>query len=206
MNIQRSSKRLFHAATCTSLMFLLVVGALAGSGSDHKRDTSGTAGVDIENFGQVNDHIYRGGQPKGDNFKQLATIGVKTIIDLRADFEASEKGDAERAGLHYINLPLEPKAVPTAEQAAKFLELVKNEANWPVYVHCAGGRHRTGSMLAVYRMETDHWTIDQAYDEMKQYDFYTRLGHGCFKDFVFDYFRNLQPRLQANNIAPAAQK
>jgi hypothetical protein len=48
-------------------MFLLVVGALAGSGSDHKRDTSGTAGVDIENFGQVNDHIYRGGQPKGDN-------------------------------------------------------------------------------------------------------------------------------------------
>jgi hypothetical protein len=52
-------------------------------------------------------------------------------------------------------------------------------------------------MLAVYRMETDHWTIDQAYDEMKQYDFYTRLGHGCFKDFVFDYFRNLQQRLQA---------
>jgi len=187
-------------------MFLMVAGALAGSGSDHKRDTSGTAGVDIENFGQVNDHIYRGGQPKGDNFRQLATIGVKTIIDLRADSEAFEKGDAERAGLHYINLPLEPKAIPTSEQAAKFLELVQNEANWPVYVHCAGGRHRTGSMLAVYRMETDHWTIDQAYDEMKQYDFYTRLGHGCFKDFVFDYFRNLQTRLQANNAAPGAQK
>jgi tyrosine-protein phosphatase SIW14 len=186
-------------------MFLLVVGALAGSGSGRKRD-AGTAGVDIENFGQVNDHIYRGGQPKGDNYKQLVTIGVKTVIDLRADFEPSEKGDAERVGLHYVNVPLEPKAVPTAEQAAKFLELVNNEANWPVYVHCAGGRHRTGSMLAVYRMEMDHWTIDQAYDEMKQYDFYTRLGHGCFKDFVFDYFRNLQQRLQANNVAPAAQK
>jgi hypothetical protein len=25
------------------------------------------------------------------------------------------------------------------------------------------------------------------YKEMKQYDFYTRWGHGAFKDFVQDY-------------------
>jgi protein tyrosine/serine phosphatase len=206
MNIRQSSKRLFNAVTCTSLMLLLVAGTLASSGSGPKRDASGTARVDIENFGQVNDHLFRGSQPKGDNYRQLATIGIKTVIDLRSDFEASSKGDAERAGLQYINLPLEPKESPTAESAAKFLELVKNEANWPVYVHCAGGRHRTGSMVAVYRMEADHWTIDQAYDEMKQYDFYTRLGHACFKDFVFDYYRSIQQRLQANNTAPPAQK
>ena len=184
-------------------MFLLVAGAFAGSGTgaDRKHEASGTTRVDIENFGQVNDHIYRGGQPKGDNYRQLAAAGIKTIIDLRADSEANEKVAAERAGLHYINLPLEPKQYPTVESAGKFLELVRNEANWPVYVHCAGGRHRTGSMLAVYRMENDHWTIDQAYDEMKQYDFYTRSGHGCYKDFVFDYYRNLQQRLQAQSVA-----
>jgi protein tyrosine/serine phosphatase len=77
----------------------------------------------------------------------------------------------------------------------------------PVYVHCAGGRHRTGSMVAVYRMVHDGWTVDKAYDEMLAYDFYTSNGHKGFKTYVFDYFA----RMQANPtsvpvawIAPAA--
>ncbi len=168
----------------------------AFAGSDHKRNAGGGFAVDIENFGQVNDHIYRGGQPKGGNYRQLAALGVKTIVDLRGDSERNARSSAEQAGLRYINLPLEPKSYPQADAAARFLEIVNDKANWPVYVHCAGGRHRTGAMLAVYRMEVDHWTIEQAFDEMKQYDFYTRNGHGCYKDYVFDYFRDHQAHAQ----------
>ena len=40
-------------------------------------------------------------------------------------------------------------------------------------------------------MSVDNWTVDQAFDEMKQYDFYTSWGHGCYKDYVFDFARNL---------------
>jgi protein tyrosine/serine phosphatase len=54
-------------------------------------------------------------------------------------------------------------------------------------VHCAGGRHRTGAMGAVYRFQFYDWDYDQVYKEMKQYDFYTRFGHQAFKDFVADY-------------------
>jgi hypothetical protein len=45
------------------------------------------------------------------------------------------------------------------------------------------GRHRTGSMIAAYRMSQDGWTLDQAYNEMRGYDFYTGGGHGGFKKF-----------------------
>jgi hypothetical protein len=47
-------------------------------------------------------------------------------------------------------------------------------------------------MGAVYRFTHDHWNYDQAYAEMKQYDFYTTWGHGPLKQFVQDYWKQLQ--------------
>ena len=158
---------------------------------DHKRTNSGFA-VDIENFGKVNDHFYRGSQPTDRNYEQLAALGIKTIVNLRDDAQQSDRADAERAGLRYINLPMKQKSYPKADTAAKFLSIMNDQANWPVYIHCAGGRHRTGVMTAVYRMSVDGWDIDRAYQEMKQYDFYTSWGHSCYKDYVYDYFHNLQ--------------
>lgn len=146
--------------------------------------------VEIENFGKVNERFYRGAQPKSNHYKQLAALGVKTIVDLRADALPQARSDAERAGLRYLNLPLREKRYPPAEAAKQFLKIVNDQANWPVYVHCKGGRHRTGAMTAIYRMAVDRWNIEQAYQEMKQYDFYTKWGHKCFKDYVYDYYRN----------------
>jgi protein tyrosine/serine phosphatase len=167
----------------------------AFGGADYRTEPArANAFVSIENFGRVNDHIYRGAQPKGDEYRQLAAIGVKTIVDLRGDREPGSQAAAERAGLRYINLPLASKKYPHPRAAEQFLGIVNNQANWPVYVHCQGGRHRTGAMIAVYRMSVDGWNVDQAYQEMKKYDFYTRWGHGCYKDYVFDYYRSWQAR------------
>ncbi len=163
----------------------------ANATSDHKRSGGGVT-VDIENFGKVNDHFYRGAQPKGRNYDQLAALGVKTIVDLRDDAERGARSDAEGAKMRYINLPMKEKSYPTADTAAHFLEIVNNQANWPVFVHCAGGRHRTGVMAAVYRMSVDGWDLDKTYQEMKQFEFSTSWGHSCYKDYVYDYYRDLQ--------------
>ena len=56
-------------------------------------------------------------------------------------------------------------------------------------------------MLAVYRMEVDGWDVDRAYQEMKDYDFYTRFGHGCYKDYVYDYNRALKARVPQGSSA-----
>ena len=159
---------------------------------DEKKST--TTDVGVSNFGKVETFYYRGAQPKDDEYDRLAALGVKTIIDLRDDPKDYAKTKTEYAGMKYINLPMSDKEYPSAEAAERFLSLVNDKANWPVYVHCAGGRHRTGAMTAVFRMKMQGWDVDQAYDEMKDYDFYTRWGHKAMKTYVFDYYRGLVQR------------
>jgi uncharacterized protein (TIGR01244 family) len=191
---------MWSAATAAALIcaITLTAGAIPG----HKRTAGDHVGVDIENFGKVNDHFYRGAQPKGRNYEQLAALGIKTIVDLRDDAEDDARSATERAGMSYINLPMREKSYPQADTAERFLTIVNDQANWPVFVHCAGGRHRTGVMTAIYRMAVDGWGIDQAYREMKQYDFSTSWGHGCYKDYVYDYYRDLLAQSQRQRIAP----
>jgi protein tyrosine/serine phosphatase len=143
--------------------------------------------VTIKNFGQMDDRFFRGGQPKEDEYKELAALGIKTIIDLRDDPKDYEKTSAEALGMRYVNIAMSDKEYPAASNIAEFLKLVDDPSTGKFYVHCAGGRHRTGVMGAVYRFNHYGWDYDRAYAEMKKYDFYSRWGHGDLKKFVQDY-------------------
>jgi protein tyrosine/serine phosphatase len=79
------------------------------------------------------------------------------------------------------------KEYPATAAIDQFLKLVNEPSTGKFFVHCAGGRHRTGVMGAVYRFNHYTWNYDQVYAEMKKYDFYTRWGHGDMKKFVQDY-------------------
>ena len=162
------------------------------------------ADIKIKNFGQMDDRFYRGAQPKEEDYKQLAAIGIKTIIDLREDPTNYEKRDAEAAGIRYVNLPMSDKDYPPAATIDQFLKLVDDPSTGKFFVHCAGGRHRTGVMGAVYRFNHYNWNFDQVYTEMKKYDFYTRWGHGEMKKFVEDYAVSFQNRNTAAAVTTTA--
>lgn len=155
-------------------------------------DTSSNQSIKIKNFGQMDDRFYRGAQPKEQDYKALAELGIKTIIDLREDTEEYSKSAVEAQGMTYINIPMIAKKYPTPEAIETFLKTVNDPATGKFYVHCAGGRHRTGAMGAVYRFQFYNWDFEQAYKEMKKFDFYTSWGHGAFKDFVKDYYTQSQ--------------
>lgn len=143
----------------------------------------------IKNFGKVNDNYYRGSQPDADQFRELKRLGVKTVIDLRKDRIEESSEWARAAGLQYVNIPLTTKRPATEDQSTYFLKLVNDPANWPVYVHCKGGRHRTGEMTAIYRITQDGWTAEQAYTEMKTYDFEDSFFYPrVLKKHVFSYY------------------
>jgi len=55
-------------------------------------------------------------------------------------------------------------------------------------------------MGAVYRFNNYHWNLDQVYQEMLDFDFYTSNGHGGQKKFVENYAQ----RMIQNNAAAAA--
>ena len=150
----------------------------------------GTSHVSIENFGKVGDHYYRGSQPDATQFDELKKLGVKTIIDLRSDRLAESSQLARSAGMEYLNIPLTTKRPATEEQTTYFLSIVNDPAKWPVYVHCKGGRHRTGEMTALYRITNEGWTAERAYEEMKKYDFEDGFFYPrSLKKYVFSYYQ-----------------
>src|SRR6188508_3379568 len=101
------------------------------------------AAITIGNFGQVTPTYFRGEQPEGAEYASLAAFGIKTVIDLQADGPGSERGQVEKAGMQFHRIGMTTHTAPTKAQIAEFLKLVNDPANQPVYVHCAGGKHRT---------------------------------------------------------------
>jgi len=158
------------------------------------------SGLPVENFGKVNDNYYRGAQPDAEGFAQLKRLGIKTVVDLRKDTQAAAPGQVRGLGMQYFNIPMKASKAATPEQTDYFFKLVNDPANWPVYVHCKGGRHRTGALTAAYRIVHDGWTADQAFDEMKKYDFNSGLfgGPSDQKRFVYEFY--------AHHAAAAGQR
>ncbi|HKO36161.1 MAG TPA: hypothetical protein VJV21_06755 [Pyrinomonadaceae bacterium] len=150
--------------------------------------------VKISNFGQMDERFYRGARPKQRDFQALKDLGIKTVIDL-TDNTPREKGYVEALGMTYVNIAIPDKKDPSDEQIAQFLKLVNDPATGKFYVHCAGGRHRTGVMGAVYRFNNYQWHFDQVYAEMQNFDFYTSNGHGGQKRFVESYAQRIQSEI-----------
>lgn len=181
-----------------SVLFAVVALVLASSITAFTQELNKTdvSKVSIKNFGQMDDRFFRGAQPKQDEYKELAALGITTVIDLQDDPTSYEKQNVEALGMKYINIPMSDKDYPESTKIDQFLKLVNDPSTGKFYVHCAGGRHRTGVMGAVYRFNHYNWNYDQVYAEMKKYDFYTRWGHGDMKKFVQDYATSFQSRAQ----------
>lgn len=184
-------QRLYNSMGLAAAAGVLLTLALMGSISSAQKAVTPPG---IKNFGKVNDNYFRGSQPTQAQLAALKAMGVKTIVDLRRDYVPEERQWANKLGLNYFNLPLKPGTAATKQQTEYFLSLVNDPANAPVYVHCKGGKHRTGAMTAVYRITRDGWTAQQAFEEMKQYDFEDGFfgGPAAQKKFVFEFYKRHQ--------------
>src|SRR5262245_54183606 len=59
------------------------------------------AHIRIDNFGQISPVYFRGAQPEGHDYADLAAAGIKTVIDLQEDGLAIEQGLVEGAGMRF---------------------------------------------------------------------------------------------------------
>ena len=194
MRVNRNSVR--HGLGAIVAIVALAVAAAAQTSQQPAAEN-----VRIKNFGQMDERFYRGAQPKEKDYQDLAALGIKTVIDLQDSPKGYEKPAVEALGMRYVNIPMSDKDYPDEAQIKAFLKLVDDPATGKFFVHCAGGRHRTGVVGAVYRFNHYHWNFDQVYKEMKDYDFYTSWGHGDMKKYVEDYWR----RIQADNVSTAGR-
>jgi len=193
----------------TSVKITALVGLilLVASGAFAKRHSDPAfANIKIRNFGKMDDRFYRGAQPEESDYKDLKALGVKTVIDLQDHPTSYEKRDVEALGMRYVAIPMSDSSYPKEEQIAAFLKVVNDPTTGTFFAHCAGGRHRTGVVGAVYRFNVNHWNYDQVYTEMQDYDFYTRFGHGDLKTFVEDYAKRMPAIATSTSAAAAATK
>jgi tyrosine-protein phosphatase SIW14 len=130
---------------------------------------AGTSTPGIENFHQVDDHVFRGAQPSEEGFRYLAKLGVKTVVDLRESDARARKEEQEvtAAGMKYVNVPMTGLTPPTQAEIAAILGILENEKEGAVFVHCKRGADRTGAVIASYRIDHDGWDNARALSEAK---------------------------------------
>jgi len=113
--------------------------------------------------------IYRGGAPDAQGVEWLASIGVRTVVNLRHFHGRSEGAIVRAAGMRYAWIPLASTDAPEPEQVERFMSIVTDPEAQPVYVHCLHGVDRTGAMIAVYRMRVQGWSNSDALAEMEHF-------------------------------------
>lgn len=133
--------------------------------------------------------LYRVGQPSKLGLKYLARrYGVRTIVSAqtfdtplcRGIYDPGKPSGpretevAAQLSLNHVQWPMGTEAnwpFPTPWQFEAFFELMDNPENHPVVLHCAGGKHRTGSLAALFRLEYDRWPVEDSLQEMYAFDF-----------------------------------
>lgn len=144
---------------------------------------------DLPNFSKVSVKLYRGAQPTENGVRQLAKMGVKTIIDLRGEDENSQKEKvwANNNGIKFVAVNLSNWLKPKTEDIENIFKEIDTADNQKVFVHCKRGADRTGTVVAIYRISHDNFTAKQANDEAKKFNF--GWWQFLMKDYINDYYR-----------------
>jgi protein tyrosine phosphatase (PTP) superfamily phosphohydrolase (DUF442 family) len=151
-------------------------------------------------FLMVADGLYRGGQPSEKGFELLKQRGIKTVVNLRMEYDEAEI--VQKFGMNYIQIPIDEvrpwTQIPEAA-IAKYFEVVNNPANYPIFFHCRRGADRTGAITALYRMAIQGWDAKKAYTEAR--DIGMRWWYAGIKSQLYEFHPPERDKLQPA-IAP----
>lgn len=156
----------------------------------------------VRNAGKVNSFLYRGAQPSLADLSELKKLGITTIVDLRAESAYTsnrERSEAQSLGIRFVHIPVGGFSTPSSAQLAEFFSLFPATPPQTIFVHCEFGQDRTGMFIASYRIAFEHWSADQALNEMLAFGF-NRVWHPSMASFV----RNLPDRLQSDPVLKSA--
>ena len=133
--------------------------------------------------------VFRGAAPQGEAaFRFLGELGVKTVIDFRVmrhdDKELCADNSIECLEYGIIPTPTE-KLVKDEEFMRAFTRAADDmKAGRKVFIHCLGGHHRTGALVAALMIRDA--ACDKPFDKaqlsdsmgktLKEYGFYTTSG------------------------------
>jgi protein tyrosine/serine phosphatase len=156
--------------------------------------------------------LYRSGCMTAEGFADaIRAHRIRTVINLMDDdpdpdlpagyFDHSGTRESELcAHLNVKMVQLSLDLLPPAQQRdhhpvaiQTFLALMDRPGTYPALIHCRAGLHRTGVMVAIYRMEYEGWTRDEAMRELKANGF-GEYAATAANDYINQYVLHYEPR------------
>lgn len=146
--------------------------------------------ADLPNFAKINDNFFRGGEPTAEGLRKLSEMGVRTIINFRDTqaFVEKERRVAEKLGFRFINMRLSNWFQARDAEIHEIIDIIRDPANHPVFVHCKRGADRTGTVVAIYRMLVEGWNDRDANREAKKH------GIGWWQVWMRDHIKSYYRR------------
>jgi protein tyrosine/serine phosphatase len=170
--------------------------------------------------------MYRSGCMTAAGLEQaIKKHGIKTVINLMEEapdpllqphfFAPASVKESElvaRAGARYIlmtvdYLPRNKARTQRPETIERYLEILDHPGNYPVLIHCKAGLHRTGVLVALYRMEYEDWTKSEALEELRVNGF-GEFASTSANEYVQQYVLSYRPHQRPGRVVermPAAR-
>lgn len=123
----------------------------------------------VENLYRVDQDLFRSAQPTGAGFRELAALGVKSVLDV-----AGGEGDgpvARGTDLKLLHVPMSAFGLRD-DRVLEALRILTDPANRPLVIHCQHGADRTGAVVALYRVVVEGWSKADAVREMNEGGFH----------------------------------
>ncbi len=122
----------------------------------------------------TNGKVYSSGVIPPDEIESyVKKNGIKTIVDLRIgniqdklnpgrieDIILEKEAVDKIEGVDHINIP--SLQIPTDETLDKFFEVMSDSTVYPVLIHCYHGTGRAVLFSALYRIEYENFTPEEA--------------------------------------------
>jgi protein tyrosine/serine phosphatase len=148
--------------------------------------------------------VYKSGVIPPDELKDyINKYHIKSVVDLRfpgtgddvynpetpAELTAEKKAIAKINGVNYFNNGSDQ--VPNPKNIDMFLKIMDNSANYPVLIHCYHGTGRAEMYSAIYRIEYEKFTNEEARNRVRTLIKWSSFDDGKPKG---DYLKNYKSR------------
>ena len=126
--------------------------------------------------------LYRCGQLNRAGLdKVVHDYGFRTIVTFRdhdgidETYSTWEEEYCRDKRIVFVRIPIRNwyawEGPPPAEETVQeFIDVIADSKHYPrpILMHCYAGVHRTGALAAIYRMEFERWTNEEAIHEMER--------------------------------------
>lgn len=131
-----------------------------------------------DNFHTVQkNHLYRSKQLSPKRYLYyVKKYGIKSIVNLRGahphkKWWRKEYAFTKKFKINYYNIPMRASSYSTKENLI-FLLSIYQKAPRPILIHCHGGADRTGEAAALWKIEQQKATKQEALAQLK-----SKFGH-----------------------------